>query len=132
MDNTDNIEFRSNLALFEDGHYIDIHNDGANAGRLCVIIFYLSDGSTHINGGGELRIITTSGKEYIIDPFFDSFCVMDFARNNIKHEVKRVNNGFKRYTYINFIKFEDSSLLETIFPPIEEIVKEEVKKKKII
>lgn len=132
LDNTDNIEFRSNLALFEDGHYIDIHNDGANPGRLCVIIFYLSDGSTHINGGGELRIITTSGKEYIIDPFFDSFCVMDFARNNIKHEVKRVNNGFKRYTYINFIKFEDSSLLETIFPPIEEIVKEEVKKKKII
>jgi hypothetical protein len=28
---------------------------------------------------------------------------MDFARNNIKHEVKMVNNGFKRYTYIDFV-----------------------------
>ena len=58
---------------------------------------------------------------------------MDFARNNIKHEVKMVNNGFKRYTYINFIKFEDSSLLETIFPPIvKEITETKIEKKKII
>jgi hypothetical protein len=58
---------------------------------------------------------------------------MDFARNNIKHEVKMVNNGFKRYTYINFLKFEDSSFLETIFPPIiEEVVEKKIEKRKII
>jgi GDP-L-fucose synthase len=133
LDNPDNVDFRGNMALFEDGHYIDIHNDGANAGRLCVIIFYLSDEKTYHNGGGQLKIITNSGKEHLVDPFFDNFCVMDFARNNIKHEVKMVNNGFKRYTYINFLKFEDSSILENIFPPVDgDPAKEKLKKKKII
>ena len=129
LDNPSNVDSRGNMALFEDGHYIDIHNDGANAGRLCVIIFYLSDENTYHNGGGQLKIITNSGKEYSIDPFFDNFCVMDFAKNNIKHEVKMVNNGFKRYTYINFIKFEDSSILEAIFPPVEEDAKDKKQKK---
>jgi hypothetical protein len=51
---------------------------------------------------------------------------MDFAKNNIKHEVKMVSNGFKRYTYINFITFKEG-ILESIFP--SDIKKE---KKKII
>jgi Rps23 Pro-64 3,4-dihydroxylase Tpa1-like proline 4-hydroxylase len=117
------------MALFEDGHYIDMHNDGANVGRLCVIIFYLSDPSTHVKGGGELEIITSTGKGFTVDPVFDNFCVMDFARNNIKHEVKMVNNGFKRYTYINFITFKEETL-ESIFPNIPIEIKPE--KKKII
>lgn len=132
LDNPDGVDSRGNMALFEDGHYIDIHNDGANQGRLCVIIFYLSDEYSYNNGGGQLKIITTSGKEHNIDPFFDNFCVLDFAKNNIKHEVKMVNNGFKRYTYINFLKFEDSSILENIFPPVQNQIEKEVKKKKII
>jgi GDP-L-fucose synthase len=122
----DEAKISGSMALFEDGHFIDIHNDGANEGRLCVIIFYLSDPSAHNNGGGELRIITSTGKEFTIDPVFDNFCVMDFAKNNIKHEVKMVNNGFKRYTYINFISFKDG-ILESIFP--NEI---KIEKKKII
>lgn len=103
------------MALFEDGHFINMHNDGANSGRLCVIILYLSDPSTHNNGGGELKIITSTGKEFVIDPFFDTFCVMDFAKNDIKHEVNMVSNGFKRYTYINFITLGEE-ILESIFP----------------
>jgi len=103
------------MALFEDGHFIDIHNDGANNGRLCVIILYLSDRNTHNNGGGELKIVTSTGKEFTIDPFFDNFCVMDFAKNDIKHEVKMVGNRFKRYTYINFITLKEE-ILESIFP----------------
>jgi GDP-L-fucose synthase len=122
----DAVDAKGTMALFEDGHYIDIHNDGANKGRLCVIIFYLSDPNTHNNGGGELKIITNQGKEFVVDPFFDNFCVMDFAKNNIKHEVKMVGNGFKRYTYINFITFKEG-ILESIFP--SDIKKE---KKKII
>ena len=124
----DDVNSQGSMALFEDGHFIDIHNDGANKGRLCVIIFYLSDPSTHKNGGGELKIITGTGKEFTIDPVFDNFCVMDFAKNNIKHEVKMVINGFKRYTYINFITLDDG-ILESIFP---KDVKIEDKIKKII
>jgi Rps23 Pro-64 3,4-dihydroxylase Tpa1-like proline 4-hydroxylase len=122
----DGVDGIPSMALFEDGHFIDIHNDGANKGRLCVIIFYLSNPSTHNNGGGELRIITSTEKEFTIDPVFDNFCVMDFAKNNIKHEVKMVNNGFKRYTYINFITLDDG-ILESIFPKDVED-----KKKKLI
>jgi GDP-L-fucose synthase len=121
----DDVKVSGSMALFEDGHFIDIHNDGANEGRLCAIIFYLSDPHTYNNGGGELRVITSKGKEFMVDPVFDNFCVLDFAKNNIKHEVKMVNNGFKRYTYINFIKLEEG-ILESIFP------KQDTEKKKII
>lgn len=120
----DELDSPGNMALFEDGHYIDIHNDGANEGRLCVIIFYLSEEKKEIKGGGELKIITSTGKEFYVDPFFDNFCILDFSKNNIKHEVKMVNNGFKRYTYINFITFKEG-ILESIFPS-------ETEKKKII
>jgi Rps23 Pro-64 3,4-dihydroxylase Tpa1-like proline 4-hydroxylase len=121
----DDVKVSGSMALFEDGHFIDIHNDGDNEGRLCAIIFYLSDPHTYNNGGGELRVITSKGKEFMVDPVFDNFCVLDFAKNNIKHEVKMVNNGFKRYTYINFIKLEEG-ILESIFP------KQDTEKKKII
>lgn len=103
----DNFQTEGQMALFEDGHFIDAHNDGENKGRLCVIIFYLSDEIKNLNGGGELKIFTTTGKEFTVDPFFDNFCIMDFSKNNIKHEVKRVTNGFKRFTYINFVTFRN-------------------------
>lgn len=95
------------LALFEDGHFIDTHRDGENEGRLCVIIIYLSDKNEHNNGGGELNIITNSKKKYTLDPFFGNFCILDFSKNNIEHSVNIVKNGFKRYTYINFINIKD-------------------------
>lgn len=127
----DSMNTRGTMALFEDGHYIDIHNDGANAGRLCVIIFYLSDPGTYLDGGGELNVITSTGKQFTINPVFDNFCVMDFAKNNIKHEVKMVKNGFKRYTYINFLTFEDG-ILESVFPTSETETEIKPVKKKLI
>lgn len=124
----DNFGGKGNMALFEDGHFIDTHNDGKNRGRLCVIIFYLSEGTENHKGGGELKILTSTGKEFIVDPFFDNFCVMDFSKNNIAHEVKMVINGFKRYTYINFVTFNDG-ILEDIYGVEGEIENKQINKK---
>ena len=93
------------FTLYEDGHFIIDHKDGKNAGRLCVIIIYLSPESeynTDGGGGGELVIKTNSQKEYTIKPILGTFSLLDFSENDVFHEVNMVKNGFKRYSFINF------------------------------
>ena len=93
------------FTLYEDGHFIIDHKDGKNAGRLCVIIIYLSSESeynTDGGGGGELVIKTNSQKEYTIKPILGTFSLLDFSENDVFHEVNMVKNGFKRYSFINF------------------------------
>ena len=93
------------FTLYEDGHFIIDHKDGKNAGRLCVIIIYLSPESEYNDdggGGGELIIKTNSQKEYIIKPILGTFSLLDFSENDVFHEVNMVKNGFKRYSFINF------------------------------
>jgi Rps23 Pro-64 3,4-dihydroxylase Tpa1-like proline 4-hydroxylase len=91
------------FTLYEDGHFIQDHNDGNNVGRVCVIIIYLSSESEYNNdGGGELVIKTNSYKEYTIKPILGTFSLLDFSQNDIHHQVNVVKNGFKRYAFINF------------------------------
>ena len=93
------------FTLYEDGHFIIDHKDGNNAGRLCVIIIYLSPESEYNadgGGGGELVIKTNSQKEYTIKPILGTFSLLDFSENDVFHEVNMVKNGFKRYSFINF------------------------------
>jgi GDP-L-fucose synthase len=106
-DKIERIREAGDFALFEDGHFIDNHRDGENEGRICVIIIYLTDKEDHKNGGGELILTTNSKKKYSVDPHFGNFCILDFSKNNIEHSVNVVKNGFKRYTYINFININN-------------------------
>lgn len=90
------------FTLYEDGHFIQEHNDGENEGRVCGLIIYLSYEKDYNDGGGELIIKTNSDKEYKIKPLFGTFSLLDFTKNNIRHAVKPVKNGFKRYSYLWF------------------------------
>jgi hypothetical protein len=91
------------FTLYEDGHFIQDHNDGNNPGRVCVVIMYLSSDSEYNNdGGGELIIKTNSHKEYTIKPILGTFSLLDFSENDVHHQVNMVKNGFKRYAFINF------------------------------
>jgi hypothetical protein len=99
-----NIDYTNSpqFTLYEDGHFIAEHNDGENIGRVCGLIIYLSYEEDYNDGGGELIVTTNSGKLYNIKPTFGTFSLLDFTKNNIKHSVSEVKNGFKRYAFISF------------------------------
>lgn len=98
------------FTLYEDGHFIEPHRDQANEGRICAIIIYFSKESEWNDGSGELVLTSTSGKTYEIKPFIGTYCLLDFTKNNIMHEVKKVRNGFKRYAYISFVTIKKDSI----------------------
>jgi hypothetical protein len=99
-----NIDYTNSpqFTLYEDGHFIAEHNDGENVGRVCALIIYLSYDEDYNDGGGELIVTGNSGKIYTIKPTFGTFSLLDFTKNNAKHAVSEVKNGFKRYAFISF------------------------------
>jgi Rps23 Pro-64 3,4-dihydroxylase Tpa1-like proline 4-hydroxylase len=103
-----------NFTLYEDGHFIDPHSDGLNVGRVCGLIIYLSYEEDYNDGGGELVIETNSNTEYVIKPIFGTFSLLDFTKNNIRHSVNAVKNGFKRYSFIYFYNRVNEEYLNTI------------------
>ena len=90
------------FTLYEDGHFIAEHNDGENVGRVCALIIYLSYDEDYNDGGGELIVTSNTGKLYNIKPTFGTFSLLDFTKNNVRHSVSEVKNGFKRYAFISF------------------------------
>lgn len=103
------------FALYEDGHFIQEHNDGKNIGRVCGLIIYLSDEDDYKNeGGGELVVHTNSKKIYEISPVFGTFTLLDFTKNNIRHSVNEVKNGFKRYSFIYFFYEKQKEVIKKI------------------
>jgi hypothetical protein len=97
-----NYEQSPQFTLYEDGHFIAEHNDGENIDRVCALIIYLSYDEDYNDGGGELIVTGNSGKIYTIKPTFGTFSLLDFTKNNAKHSVSEVKNGFKRYAFISF------------------------------
>ena len=106
-DKLDHSIAKGNISLFEDGDFICNHRDGKNEGRVCGILIYLTPESEYDNGGGELILKTSEDKEITVVPTLGKFCVLDFTIHNIEHGVNPVRNGFKRFTYINFITIRD-------------------------
>ena len=112
----ENIDFSQmpNFTLYEDDHFIAPHSDGLNVGRVCGLIIYLSYEEDYNDGGGELVIETNSNTEYVIKPIFGTFSLLDFTKNNIRHSVNAVKNGFKRYSFIYFYNRVNEEYLNTI------------------
>jgi hypothetical protein len=139
----ENIDFSQmpNFTLYEDGHFIDPHSDGLNVGRVCGLIIYLSDEADYNDGGGELVIETNSNTEYSIKPIFGTFSLLDFTKNNIRHSVNAVKNGFKRYSFIYFYNRITEQHIHTIAEEytntiveehIDETPKQNINKRKLI
>lgn len=98
------IDYNQNpqFTLYEDGHFIEEHNDGENIGRVCGLIIYLSYDADYNDGGGELIVTSNTGKLYNIKPTFGTFSLLDFTNNDVRHSVSEVKNGFKRYAFTSF------------------------------
>lgn len=101
----DNIRFNDSFTLYEDGDFIENHNDGGydlNQGRLCVILIYLSDEKDYKDGGGKFILRDDKLHEEIL-PFKGNFVMLDFTKHDLFHEVEKVKNNFRRFCYISFV-----------------------------
>jgi len=101
------------ISLYEDGDFSEVHFDGINPGRACVIIIYLSDPEEYNEGGGELFIghnlkkvgpmnVFEDPYEKVI-PIYGNYAIMDFTKFNVGHSIEMVKNGFKRFAVQSFI-----------------------------
>lgn len=97
-----NLIFIDKFSYFEKDDFIFPHNDGNNQGRLCVVLLHLNTISESADNGGQLIVYAEDDKT-IIDPVIGTFTVLDFNNHNLIHEVTKVLNDFKRYTYICFL-----------------------------
>jgi Rps23 Pro-64 3,4-dihydroxylase Tpa1-like proline 4-hydroxylase len=86
------------LTLYLKNNFIENHQDGFDAGRLCVILIYLNDDYKE-GYGGELVI----NKSNIVKPEFGNIVILDFTKNNVYHSVNSVlDDNFKRFAFIRF------------------------------
>ena len=97
---------RGNFTLYENKDFIKEHEDGFDSNRLCVVLIYLSD-DWKSSDGGEL-VIKNNKHSLVLDPKLGNFAVLDFVKNNVSHEVLKVNGSFKRFTYIHFLNLKES------------------------
>ena len=45
-------------------------------------------------------------EETIVLPKLGNYAVLDFTKNNVTHQVLKVNNNFKRFSYIHFLNLK--------------------------
>ena len=87
------------FTCFEDGDYIMPHQDMMKEGQhKCVILLYLNEDYKE-GCGGELFLDETE----LVKPEFGRISILDFTKNNIKHEVTPVVGDFKRCAVMSFI-----------------------------
>jgi Rps23 Pro-64 3,4-dihydroxylase Tpa1-like proline 4-hydroxylase len=125
MAKKDTFKMATGFSMYEDGDFSEVHYDGINPGRACVIIIYYAEPSTWKEGdGGELlvcenapklksesgiTVIPTELSEQEVGriekciPVYGNYAIMDFSKFNIGHSIERVNNNFQRYTQQTFV-----------------------------
>ena len=109
--NETNIYHVDSFTIFEKDDFIKEHTDGANPGRLCVVLIYLSDSVTYNDDGGKL-IISKNQVRTEVPPVRGNYVILDFTKHDIIHSVEAVKNNFKRFCYIDFIYNRDKKTNE--------------------
>lgn len=100
---TDIENSNSQVTLYNDGCYLNNHQDGPggySGDRHCVILIYLSD-EYQSGKGGEMILYTDKNEELIIEPVYGKVAIFDFLNHNVWHRVEKVT-GYNRYCFINF------------------------------
>ena len=110
----DSFTMRPVFTLYQEGDFSEVHYDGINPGRTCVMLIYLADPSLWQEGdGGELVIghhIEKSDEQiqYFLPPYekcrpvYGNYAIMDFTRWNMGHSIELVKNGFNRIAIQTF------------------------------
>jgi len=101
-------------SLYTEGDFSEVHYDGINPGRICVMIIYLADPATwDATKGGELVVGHEIAKgddqiQYFLEPYeqcppiYGNYAIMDFTKWNVGHSIERVNLGFERIAIQTF------------------------------
>jgi len=115
FDKKDTFRVATGYSLYEAGDFSEMHFDGINPGRACVIVFYLADPLTyHNDDGGELLIgqdIKTNNQQILefnqsavkCIPVYGNYVIMDFTKFNVGHSIELVKNKFKRFAIQSFV-----------------------------
>jgi hypothetical protein len=110
----DSFTMRPAFTLYQDGDFSEVHYDGVNPGRTCVMLIYLADPSLWQEGdGGELVIGHHIEKndeqiQYFLPPYekckpvYGNYAIMDFTHWNMGHSIEEVKNGFNRIAIQTF------------------------------
>lgn len=103
------VRSRGGLTYYEDGDFIEMHADGVNETRLCVILLYLNE-NWNDTFGGELVLENENEKQIAsVPPKFGDYVILDFTQNNVRHAVNKIKNGFKRFTYAHFVEMKEDT-----------------------
>lgn len=99
-----NIYHQDAFTIYKNGDYTEIHRDGQNQGRVCVILMYLTPETNYKNSGGELVITGDDNTQHIsLIPVRGNAALIDFNNHNPFHVVELVKDDFVRYCYISFV-----------------------------
>ena len=103
------IRSRGDITYYEKDDFIEMHTDGLNENRLCVILLYLNE-NWKDGDGGELVLNSKDNQNVaIVPPKFGDYIVLDFTHNNLSHGVNKVNGDFKRFTYVHFVEISENA-----------------------
>jgi Rps23 Pro-64 3,4-dihydroxylase Tpa1-like proline 4-hydroxylase len=115
MEKKETFGLATGYSVYDDGDFSEVHFDGINPGRACVLIMYFADPNTHKEGdGGELflghKIKTNTNQvlEFeepfeICSPVYGNYAIMDFTKYNVGHSIEMVKNNFRRFALQSFV-----------------------------
>jgi len=95
------------VSVYLDGDHSEIHRDGQNLGRVCVVLAYLTPEEEY-NDSGDLIIVGDNQQNQLDNPFRvkpvrGNVAMLDFTNHNPFHGVLPVDPEFVRHCYISFI-----------------------------
>ena len=115
MEKKDTFSLATGYSVYDNGDFSEVHFDGINPGRACVLIMYFADPSTYQEGdGGELFLghnIKTNEKQILefanpfekCPPVYGNYAIMDFTKYNVGHSIEMVKNNFRRFALQSFV-----------------------------
>jgi Rps23 Pro-64 3,4-dihydroxylase Tpa1-like proline 4-hydroxylase len=115
MAKKDTFKLATQYSMYEAGDFSEIHFDGINPGRACVIIIYFAEPETWNEGdGGELFLghslkmnninaLEFDGEYKYCKPTYGNYAIMDFTKFNIGHSIELVKNNFVRFALQSFV-----------------------------
>lgn len=99
----DQLKCATQLSIYKEGDFSDMHFDGINPGRSCVIILYFADPNNYDDhSGGKLRI-QHDHVDITVDPIYGNYAMLDFSKWNISHSIEMVHGNFIRFALQSFV-----------------------------
>ena len=115
MEKKETFRVATAYSVYDNEDFSEVHFDGINPGRACVLIMYFADPSTYQEGdGGELFLghnIKTNNQQIFefVEPFekcipvYGNYVIMDFTKFNVGHSIGMVKNNFRRFALQSFV-----------------------------